>query len=37
MLLRGHLRDCVSEAIYAGQNEADIHALVVTIQRFSGR
>jgi DNA-binding FrmR family transcriptional regulator len=37
ILLRDHVRYCVSEGISAGEGEAYLDELMATIQRFSGR
>ena len=37
ILLRDHVRYCVTEGINAGQGEAYLDELIATIQRFAGR
>jgi len=37
ILLRDHVRYCVSEGINAGEGDAYLDELIATIQRFAGR
>ncbi len=37
ILLRDHLKHCVTDGINAGEGDAYLDELVATIQRFSGR
>ena len=37
LLLRGHVRNCVVEAVGAGEGDASMDELMATIHRFTGR